>query len=330
MPVTVVYFHRKPGPGHFSLERVFSDVREHLPSDIDAKTRYCPRPSKGIFNRIANVLWARRNQGDISHITGDVHYLAVLLRKRTTILTIHDCVSLERSRGLRRWLLWFLWFRFPQSRCARTTAISEFTKKELVRYLKCPPEKIVVVHDPANTDFRPFSKPFNSKCPVVLQVGTGWNKNLERIAMALKGVSCRLEIVGPVRDAQRAILAANGILYSNHLHISNRELLSLYQECDLVVFASLYEGFGLPIVEAQAVGRPVITSNRCSMPEVAGGAACLVDPETVDSIREGILRVISEEPYREELVRQGYENVKRFSPDRIAAQYAELYRNLGE
>jgi len=328
MPLKVVHFHRKSGPTQFSLERVFATVREHLPSDIKAVVAYCPRESKGILNRVINILWAPQHQGDINHITGDVHYLSYLLHKKRTILTIHDCVSLERSRGLKHWLLWFFWYWLPEKRCAKITAISEYTKRQLLSHLPCRPEKIEVVYDPAPQDCGFSSRPFNVKCPVILQVGTVWNKNLERVAVALKGIPCRLEIVGRLKEEQRAILEANGIAYVNHVGVSDEELLSLYQSCDLVVFASTYEGFGLPIVEAQAAGRPAITSNRCSMPEVAGDAACLVDPESAESIREGILKVLNDETYREDLIHKGFENVKRFAPEKISAQYAALYRAL--
>jgi glycosyltransferase involved in cell wall biosynthesis len=303
-------------------------VRAHLPADIRAVVGHCPRPSKGILNRIINILWAWRHQGETNHITGDVHYLTCLLRKKQTVLTIADCVSLERSNGLKHWLLWFFWYWLPEKRCAKITVISEFTKSNLLGYLRCDPKKIEVVHCPAPRGFNPYPKPFNSDCPVVLQVGTDWNKNLERVAVALKGIPCRLEIVGRLKEEQRAILEANGIAYVNHVGVSDEELLSLYQSCDLVVFASTYEGFGLPIVEAQAAGRPVITSNRCSMPEVAGDAGCLVDPERAESIREGILKVIHDQAYREDLVHKGFENVKRFAPEKISAQYAALYRAL--
>ena len=97
---------------------------------------------------------------------------------------------------------------------------------------------------------------------------------------------------------------------------------------DLLVFVSTYEGFGLPILEAQATGRPVITSNVLSMPEVAGDSACLVDPFDVSSIRKGILKVINDPAYREKLIKRGFENVKRFQPDKIAEQYADIYRGL--
>jgi glycosyltransferase involved in cell wall biosynthesis len=96
----------------------------------------------------------------------------------------------------------------------------------------------------------------------------------------------------------------------------------------MVVFVSTYEGFGLPIVEANATGRPVITSNICSMPEIAGSAACLVDPSDCSSIRQGILRVMNDDGYRAGLVAMGFDNVKRFRASLIAAQYAELYHDI--
>jgi glycosyltransferase involved in cell wall biosynthesis len=96
----------------------------------------------------------------------------------------------------------------------------------------------------------------------------------------------------------------------------------------MVVFASTYEGFGLPIVEANATGRPVVTSNIFSMPEVAGDAGCFVDPFDASSIRAGIVRVVEDEAYRQGLIKKGFKNVKRFRADAIAHQYAELYNDL--
>ncbi len=312
----------------FSLERVFAEVRSYLPADVRPAVAGCPRKSQGVLNRLVNILWARRNQSDVNHVTGDVHYVTYLLRKRRTVLTIADCAPLERFRGLKRFLLWFFWYWLPEKRCRRITVISEFTKTRVLAHLWCSPEKIEVVHCPVPDGFTASPRPFDSERPVVLQVGTGWNKNVERVAEALQGVSCRLEILGPLSKTQRALLTSGGVDFHDQAELDSEALMALYRRCDLVVFASLYEGFGLPILEAQATGRPVVTSDRCSMPEVAGEAACLVDPESVESIRAGILRVIHDREFREALVRKGFENVERFAPDRVAGRYAAIYRQM--
>jgi glycosyltransferase involved in cell wall biosynthesis len=96
----------------------------------------------------------------------------------------------------------------------------------------------------------------------------------------------------------------------------------------MVVFASLYEGFGLPILEAQAMGRPVIASNCGAMREAAGEGALLVDPYSVEAIREAVLRVKNEPGLREELIAKGLRNAAKFSADAVALKYAQIYKNL--
>ena len=206
--------------------------------------------------------------------------------------------------------------------------ISESSRIELLRHLKCDPNKIRVVHDCVSNDFKPARYEFNSSKPVLLQVGTNTNKNILRLAKALDRISCHLDIVGKLSKEQIAGLQRNKIEYSVAVDISPEEIVRKYIECDMVVFVSTYEGFGLPIVEANATGRPVIASNILSVPEVAGDAACLVDPFDENSIREGILRVIEDTDYRNQLIRNGFNNVKRFQPEVIAAQYVAIYKEL--
>ena len=185
------------------------------------------------------------------------------------------------------------------------SVISESVKKDLLRHVKVEPRKVRVVHDPVSTDFQPVAREFNAAKPFVLQVGTGSNKNVERVAQALQGIPCHLRIIGNLDEEQLKVLRQCGAEYSSVSNISDTQVVDEYRQCDMLVFASTYEGFGLPIVEAQATGRPVVTSNILSMPEVGGDAACLVDAFDVASIRDGILKVINNSTYREELVRLG-------------------------
>lgn len=323
----VTFYQRRP-QGGVSIERLFADIRAALPDEVKAKVAVSRFPSQGFLGRAYNVIEAACRQGEVNHITGDIHFLSLLLRKKRTLLTIHDLVSVHRLHGLRRKVFLFFWYWLPVRRAAAVTVISQFTKDDLLSHIKVDPQKVRVVHDCVSAAFQPVPKEFNAANPVVLQVGVGKKKNLERVAEALRGVPCHLRVIGRLSDHQSEVLHRCGIEYSSAANISDEQLVNEYRCCDMLVFASTYEGFGLPIAEAQATGRPVVTSDICSMPEVAGDAACLVDPFDWESIHKGILKVIHESTYREKLVRQGFENVKRFQPEHIAAQYVSIYMEL--
>jgi glycosyltransferase involved in cell wall biosynthesis len=105
-------------------------------------------------------------------------------------------------------------------------------------------------------------------------------------------------------------------------------MIKRYELADIVSLVSTYEGFGMPILEAQAIGRAVITSNVYSMPEVAGDSGIMVDPLDVAAIRAAFLKVIHDDEHRSDRISKGFENIKRFDPDQIADQYYRLYESI--
>jgi glycosyltransferase involved in cell wall biosynthesis len=327
MPLLCSIF-RKPNPLFFSLERVFASVAAHLDPAYAQERVTLPYYSSSFGAIFRNLGFARRLKADVYHVTGDVHYVVLALPRKRTILTIHDCVFLNRPAGLRRTMLKWIWLDWPVRYCTLITTISEASKRDILRYTGCRPEKVVVIPDPLSESI--YYKPgvFDENCPDILFLGSTPNKNLARVIPALEGISCRLVIVGQIPAEEQHLLQRCKIQYIQRVNLTDRELADQYTEADLVLFPSTYEGFGLPVAEAQAAGRPVVTSDLSPMKEVAGGAACLVDPYNVASIREGVLSVIRQPDYRQRLVEKGLENVRRFGAVEIAGRYEEIYKTI--
>jgi glycosyltransferase involved in cell wall biosynthesis len=322
----VVQFQRRAEPRQYSVERLFEDVRSAIPKDIQITLRINRFPSRGLFARIYDAFSAWRHRGAINHVLGDVHYLAWFLPRDRTILTVLDCVSLERLTGWRRWIFWLLWYWWPLKRSAHVTVISEFSREALQRWVRIPAERIHVIPPTLSAEFQPAPWTANGDRSRLLQVGTYPNKNLARVVEAIAGLRVTLVIVGTPDEEICQRMRTLDIDYEIHIELSRDELVEQYRRADVVVFASTYEGFGLPIIEAQAVGRPVLAGKVGAMPEAAGGAACMIDPFDVADIRLGICRLLEDPDYVQTLVRNGFENARRYSPERIAEAYAEVYR----
>lgn len=326
--ISVTQFMRRPRPGVFSLERLHHDVRTALPKSIRVKVHVCRNFSTGVLPRLHDMWIARRHRDNVNHVTGDVHFLAIVLPGKRTVLTVPDLVLLKRFTGLRRWVIWAFWYWWPVRNSAEVITISEATRADLLKTVKCDPQKVHVIHCPVSPAFQHSPKRFCKECPVVLLVGTGWNKNVEAVVESLAGIRCNLLIIGKLSERQLTLLNQSKIDFECLENLTADGVVAQYKRADLLVFTSIFEGFGLPIIEAQAVGRPVVTSNIEPMKEVAGGAACLVDPMDPAHIRDGVLRVINDDDYRNELTRKGLENAERFSARTIANRYAEVYGRL--
>ena len=169
---------------------------------------------------------------------------------------------------------------------------------------------------------------FNQEKPRILHIGMAPNKNFERHVKAIADIRCQFHIIGKLHEEHKELLDLYEVDWKSEYNITDQDMRRAYIESDILLFASTLEGFGMPVIEAQTIGRPVITSNISSMPEVAGEGACLVDPFDVASIRDGILKVINNKKYRDDLIQNGYENISRFKADVVAKQYESLYDKI--
>ena len=325
----VAFFLRKRYKGVFSIESLFMQLMTSMPPAIEVVPRPARFYSQGFFKRLVLIWDAFLGQEEINHVTGDIHFIALALPGKKTVLTIHDIGFMKHPNLFFRLLLKWFWLKLPIRHCAAVTVVSEATKNDILKYVNPSyRNKIHVIHNPIKPLFLPYPKNFNKNEPIILQLGTKYNKNLLRLIEALAPIKCKLQIVGELTAEHLHHLQLHRINYLGSNNLTDLEILDKYKECDIVSFISINEGFGLPIIEANAVGRVVITSNLSSMPEVAGGGAHLVDPYDIADIQKGFMRIINDSDYRTQLIQNGYENVNRFKVDTIVQNYIDIYSSF--
>lgn len=328
----ITYLFRSPGTGH-SIEMLFDTIRQAVGAQTDTAPDvvYLPRISRSLRDVWHNLRFIRRQRFEgLVHITGDVQYAALALPATRTVLTIHDCIPLERfrHRPLHYALFWLLWYYLPIRRAAVVTTISEKTRQDLRRYVGRVADKVVVIPNAVSPVFSPQPKFVTAGKPVILQIGTAPHKNVSRLLDALATISCKLLVLGQLPPDLRTKLEQYAIDYTSYQNLDPAAVAALYIKSDMVTFASMYEGFGMPIAEANTVGRVVLTSAISPLREVADAAAHLVDPTDTEAIRQGIRQLLDDDVYRQRLVEAGYRNARRFSPETIASRYIVLYQRL--
>ncbi len=286
--------------------------------------------------------------GALFHAT---EHLLLPLRSVPTVLTVHDLIFRHLPQHHKPLNRWYLNLTLPLF-CRRAThiiAISECTRRDLMAAYDVTPGKITVIHEAADPRFRPqpsdpvtaVRERYGLPPKYLLFVGTiEPRKNLTRLLHAFEALHDEqmteaLVVVGrrgwlcgdffaelersPVRDA---------VLLPGF--VPDEDLPAVYAGAQALVFPSLYEGFGLPALEAMACGTPVACSNTASLPEVAGDAALYFDPGDEGSIIEALRPLLSDADLRRDLVDRGLQQAARFSWERAAAETQAVYRDVIE
>jgi len=276
------------------------------------------------------------------------------------VMTVHDVLDhMYRARdqsGLKR-SLHFLLTRRALKAAARLFAVSNFTKNEVEKLFDIPAARIEVVYNAiderflrghaSETDRQMLAERYLINYPFLLYAGRiSPHKNVVRIIEAFSALKAELEkdgifpglkliIIGDELskhpDLRRTVIRSrmqNDVRFMGFVPI---EVLRIfYDAAKTFIFPSLYEGFGLPPLEAMAHGTPVVTSNTSSLPEVVGNAAVLVNPDNVFEIMRALHRVLLDQGLRDKLKLRGYEQAKRFSWDASARQIHRVYQEIAE
>jgi glycosyltransferase involved in cell wall biosynthesis len=310
-----------------------------------------PSPNYSVREQF-HVPWVvRRERPDVYHAP---HYVLPVGVMSRSVVTIHDCIHLMfpqylPNRIASAYARTAMWAAARQS--DRILTVSEASKRDILHFFNVRPEKIVVVHNaiddhfwvtPSEEQVARVRERYQLDHRFILYVGNiKPHKNLVRLIEAFNALrtgelqDVKLLIIGDEISKLPALRRAVHH-YKLHKHVRflgylpDETLVILYRLAAVFVFPSLYEGFGLPPLEAMASGTPVVTSNLSSLPEVAGGAAELVDPYDVDSIVHGMRRVLCDPALAAEMSRKGLARAREFSWEQSVSKTREVYDAVGE
>lgn len=326
MEVNYIFRNSRVG---YSIQTVFQTVIDAVQGQVAVRETFLPSPFASAFSILKNGIFAWRHQdrAGLNHITGDVHYLLYFLHRKNAIVTVHDIMYYYSLKGLKK-KAWKWLYIDSLKRAACITFISEFARQQVFSEIDLSKQRVYVIPNPVDPGFAYAPKVFNDQHPRILHIGTVERKNLLRTIEALKDIRCHLRIVGNLNKHALQMLDKFHIEYSNASNLTHAEIIEEYRKADIVNFPSTFEGFGMPVIEGQATGRVVVTSNISPMKEVAGEGAYLVDPYSVESIREAYTAILDSPSLRDNLLRKGQENVKKYRAENIACQYLRVYAEM--
>jgi glycosyltransferase involved in cell wall biosynthesis len=289
---------------------------------------------------------ARKTREDVPELL-HVQYTSPLFCRVPVVATVHDLSFLEHPEYFTRFraLQLRLSVKRTVQRAARIITVSEFSKESILRAYNLREEKIVVIPNGVSSEFRPIDREVARRAlqphlsvPFILCVSDVQpRKNhlrlvsaFERLLAANPRLPHHLVIVGketwfsPVVKAAAAKSSVSGRIHFTGF-VPDDQLLRYYNACDLFVYPSLYEGFGLPILEAMACARAVACSNTASMPEVADSAALLFDPNSIEQIVRAMADLLLDAGLRGRMERLGLQNAAKFSWETSAARTLDVY-----
>jgi glycosyltransferase involved in cell wall biosynthesis len=289
----------------------------------------------------------RKNSLEITHDPTGVAPIQLAAGGKVT--TIHDVIPFiypETSTTL-DWLIYRFWLPLAVRRLDAIITVSTQSKEDIVRFLPVDEDKITVVPLAAGGAYRPLAgnevaaalQKYEISKPYILYVGSlESRKNLPRLLEAYAQLrrwseQWTMVIVGarkwkyaPIFETVQRLGLEPYVDFTGY--VEEEDLPALYNGADLFVFPSLYEGFGLPVLEAMACGTPVVTSNTSSLPEVAGDAALLVDPYDVEEIAAAMRSILEDEALAADLRERGLVRAKEFSWKRTARETIAVYEKV--
>ncbi len=325
---------------HFDLLLAAPDDEGVLPRSEVFHPVVIAAPNSRVWTLLALPIWARKERPDLVHL----QYLAPYGLPCPYVTTIHDVVWRALPQTFPRLHRLVMNRAMPSSarRATRILTVSNAARQDIARYLRVRPSKISVTPNAVPPDFgqnitAQSTKAVRAKyglgsAPYVLSVGVLQpRKNLPRLIEAFG----RVLDAHPDKPHRLVIVGKKGWGDESHNsppyvtttgYVPDDDLPSLYAGATLFAYPSLYEGFGLPILEAMACDCPVLTSDCSSMPEVAGEAAQLVNPYSVEAIAQGLSRVLDDAGWQQELRQKGRARVAYFTVERQAQTTLEAYR----
>lgn len=337
----------------FGMSKYQSEIHKRL-EDIKLNRIQYPDISKitGV-NRIVQyfaypfIVKKKVIENNVKHVTRqDLAFLLELINLKKTIVTCHDIIPIAyyntrdpvwklNAKGLRK--------------AEKIITVSEFSKKDISRYIKYPEENIEVI--PPAVNHHLYYPNRNKKCLSKYHIGKGEKvilyvgaeeprKNIQLVINSfskLKDMIPQVKLLkvgmpnypGVRKKLLKQIESLNlqkDVIFTGY--VSEIELAEIYNAVDLFVFPSLYEGFGMPPLEAMACGTPVITSNTSSLPEVVGEASIVVDPYDINKFAEKMYDVLTNDDLKKEMIGKGLKRSKMFSWDNSAKKTLKVYKEL--